>query len=390
MKRVLLVVVALVLIVGLVLAFAKRPEPLESSLESASRLTDGPHEVTYYDVTLTDTTRPSQAHGEFAGSDSRTLKTRIWYPADLLQEGRPAAQPLPLLIYSHGFMSMRTGGAYLAEHMVSKGYVVAAMDYPLTNYSAPDEPYVVDVVNQPGDVSFLLDHFLSWHQEQGNLFEGAIDENRIGAFGLSLGGMTTTMAAFHPRFRDPRIDAAVSIAGPSFPFAEQFYSHRQLPYLMVASPIAALVDYQANARPTLKVPGAILVTIKDATHTGFADMARVLRFMRNPDTIGCDQVKSNIEKSSEETWYHLIGTPEEGVQVVDAPPLCEMDPLPKGMNPIRQHWINQLAIASFFESHFASDPALRRASHDYLINTLPREIAEVSVEVNNDETVRRQ
>ncbi|WP_372750576.1 alpha/beta hydrolase family protein [Litorivivens sp.] len=384
MKRVLLVIVALLVVTGLVLTFAKRPEPLDPALESAKRLHDGPHTVAYYDVTLTDTTRPSQAHGNFEGSDSRELKTRIWYPSDLLREGRPAAKPLPLLIYSHGFMSMRTGGAYLAEHMVSKGYIVAAMDYPLTNYSAPDQPYVVDVVNQPGDVSFLLDHFTSWHRDQGNLFEGAVDETRIGAFGLSLGGMTTTMAAFHPRFRDPRIDAAVSIAGPSFPFTELFYSHRQLPYMMIASPIDALVDYRANALPTLLVPGAILVTIEDASHTGFADMAKMLRFMRNPDKLGCDQVKSNIDASSEDTWYHLIGTPEEGVAAIDAPPLCEMDPLPVGMNPVRQHWLNQLAVSSFFESHFAEDPAVRRGNRDFLLNTLPREIAEVRVDVNNN------
>lgn len=383
MKRFLLLLLLVLVAAGLFFALGKQPEPLDPALESAERLKDGPFGVTYYDVTLTDTTRPSQAHGEFEGSDSRALKTRIWYPSELLSEGRAAEDALPLLIYSHGFMSMRTGGSYLAEHMASRGYIVAAMDYPLTNFNAPDEPYVVDVVNQPGDVTFLLDHFLSWHRETGNLFEGAIDEARIGLFGLSLGGMTTTMTAFHPRLSDPRVDAAISIAGPSFTFAPEFYRHRQLPYMMIASEIDALVDYQANALPTLQVPGALLVTIDGATHTGFADMAKALRWMHNPDKLGCDQVKANIEETSEEPWYDKIGSPEEGIVSDQAPPLCELEPLPKGMNPIRQHWLTQLAVAAFFEAHFANDPTVRRTSMSYLTTILPQEIDELRVERNN-------
>ena len=384
MKRALIVLAVLVVAGVLVFTLGKKPEPLDAALESAKRLQPGSHDVDYFDITLTDTTRPSQAHGEFEGSDSRVLKTRIWYPGDLLKEGKPAAAALPLLIYSHGFMSMRTGGAYLAEHMASKGYVVAAMDYPLTNFNAPDKPFVTDVVNQPADVSFLLDQFLGWHRESGNLFEGAVDENRIGVMGLSLGGMTSTLAAFHPRFGDSRIDAAVSIAGPGFMFGPTFFSHRQLPYMMIASEIDALVDYKANALPVRDVAGALLVTIEGATHTGFADMARMLRWMKNPDKLGCDQVKSNIDQSNEDSWYHLIGTEEEGIVARDAPPLCEMDPLPPGMNPIRQHWLNQLAVSSFFEAQFADDPATQRNSRLYLTQTLPEEIAGVRVEVNNN------
>lgn len=384
MKRALVILVVLLVAGVLVLTFGKRPEPLDSALESAKRLQPGSYDVDYFDITLTDATRPSQAHDEFKGSDSRVLKTRIWYPGDLLKEGKPAAAALPLLVYSHGFMSTRTGGAYLAKQMASEGYVVAAMDYPLTNFGAPDKPYVTDVVNQPGDVSFLLDQFLSWHRESGNLFEGAIDESRIGVMGLSLGGMTSTLAAYHPRFGDARIDAAVSIAGPGFMFGPTFFNHRNLPYMMIASEIDALVDYKTNALPVLDVSGALLVTIEGATHTGFADMAKLLRWMKNPDKLGCNQVKSNIDESNEESWYHLIGTEAEGIVAVDASPLCEMDPLPPGMNPIRQHWLNQLAVSSFFEAQFADDPAVRRNSRKFLVETLPAEIAEVRVDVNND------
>ena len=40
-----------------------------------------------------------------------------------------------------------------------------------------------------------------------------IDHDCVAAVGLSLGGLTSTLIAFHPTLRDPRVGVAVSIAG---------------------------------------------------------------------------------------------------------------------------------------------------------------------------------
>ena len=120
-KKILLLIVVLIVAVMLYLQFGNLPEPLPADSQSSKWLEKGIYDVDYFDVELVDTTRPSQANGDFAGSDERLLKTRIWYPEGI-------AAPAPLLIYSHGFMSTRTGGSYLAEHFASHGYIVAAMD----------------------------------------------------------------------------------------------------------------------------------------------------------------------------------------------------------------------------------------------------------------------
>ncbi|MDX1269393.1 MAG: hypothetical protein R3311_18630, partial [Oceanisphaera sp.] len=263
----------------------------------------------------------------------------------------------------------------------SHGYIVASMDYPMTNFNAPGGPLVKDVVNQPGDVSFLLDQFLSWNAESGHQFYGAVDAQRLGVFGLSLGGMTTTMVAFHPELGDPRVSAAASIAGPSFMFNEHFFSHRDTPFMMVATEIDALVDYESNARPIKrKDPDATLVSIEGGTHTGFADMARLLRWMDNPDQIGCDQVKQNIGNGDDEPWYDLIGSIEQGVEVSGLPELCVMDPLPKAMNPVMQHWLTTVSIFSFFQSQFAAEEAERARYDAYLHSVLGSEMAAVTVQ----------
>ena len=375
LKKILLALLVLVGAAAAVFVFTKKPEPLAADSASAQWLQAGPQEVTFFDVTLVDDTRPMQANGDFSGSDERELKTRIWLPEVL--HGRA-----PLVIYSHGFMSDRTGGRYLAEHLASHGYIVAAMDYPLTNFNAPGGPLVKDVVNQPGDISFLIDQFLSWNAEQGNQFYQHIDDSRIAAIGLSLGGMTSTMVAFHPRLHDPRVSAAVSIAGPSYMFGPAFFQSRPLPFMMVASPIDPMISYQDNAADIpQRVPGATLVTIDGASHTGFASLARALRWMDNPDSLGCRQVNQGLEKTEDDDWSHELGSLEEGLIFAEQPKLCTQMPLPTAMNPIRQHWLNTLAVYAFLESHFALGQQQRVAARRFLGEQLPAEQTDVSVQL---------
>jgi predicted dienelactone hydrolase len=126
-------------------------------------------------------------------------------------------------------MSMRSENVPLAALLASHGYVVVAVDYPLTNLRAPGGPTVRDAVNQPDDVRFVIDRVLAWKPGE-RPFDGEIDRERIGAVGLSLGGLTTTLATFHPRLRDPRIAAAVSIAGPAAMFSPAFFATADVPF----------------------------------------------------------------------------------------------------------------------------------------------------------------
>jgi predicted dienelactone hydrolase len=372
-KKILLSLLVLLLASGAYLQFGNLPQPLSADTEGSRWLEKGIYDVSYFDVELVDDTRPTQKNGEYLGSDERQLQTRIWYPEDLLGAA-------PLLIYSHGFMSSRTGGSYLAEHFASHGYIVAAMDYPLTTMGAPGGPLVKDVVSQPGDVSFLIDQFVSWNADSGNQFYERIDDRHIGVMGLSLGGMTSTLATFHPRSADLRISAAVSIAGPVFMFGPAFYDSRDVPFMMIASPIDAMIDYQTNAATILpNVKGAVVVTMNNASHTGFASPGRYLRWFENPDSLGCGMLTRGLEKTSDENWASELGESEEGILLSPQTALCTTDPLPPTMNPVRQQWLTTLAVFPFFESQFALSELRRQEARDYLFSTFSSEIPEVSV-----------
>ncbi len=56
-------------------------------------------------------------------------------------------------------------------------------------------------------------------------------------------------------------------------------------------------------------------------------------------------------------------------------------PLPTAMNPIRQHWLNTLAIYAFLESHFALGQQQRLAAKRFLGEQLAAEQADVSVQL---------
>ena len=377
MKILVRVLLGLALVVGLsaaVLHNGRQPEPFPAGSQSAERLQPGPLTVQSHAVTFIDSSRPTAANGDFAGAVERRLEGMLWYPAER------AGAPYPLIVYSHGFTSTWEGGAYMAEQLASLGYVVVAVNYPLTNFSAPGGPNAMDVVNQPADISFMIDSLLADSATAGHKLEGMVDPARIGATGISLGGMTTTLVAFHPEKRDERITAALSIAGPTAVFTERFFSFAQVPFLMLAGDIDALVPYPSNAAPVPeKVPGSELVTVAGASHTGFAGPAAPLRWMDNPDAIGCYMVKNNIDESvEEEPWYDRIGTPEQGINYDAVNELCLMDPLPTALNVLRQHMITSVVVSSFFQSHFATDAAERDKARAYLSQTIATELAEVS------------
>ncbi len=372
--KILRVVVLLILLVALSVGFAlalSRPRPIADSTTSAARLAPGPYSVHQAEDLWVDDSRPTAANGDFSGAPDRTFPIAMWSP-----KGAPG--PHPLLVYSHGFMSNRHGGRYLAEHMASHGYVVVSTDYPLTHFGAPGGPFADDVVNQPADVSFLIDRVLALRPEQRD-FAGGIDRDRIGVLGLSLGGLTTTLVAYHPRLGDPRIRAAVSIAGPSVMFGPDYFDFADVPFLMIAGTHDAMIQYAANGRP---VPGLIseggLITIAEASHAGFSSMASgPMRLLGNPDNLGCRSLLANLDIEPGGNPFSDLGGAEEGMVDASGTPLpCEIQ-FDDALHPGRQHMLTTLAVRAFFGSHFAADASDRAAHTRFLEVTLPSEIAEI-------------
>ena len=369
-----LAAVLLLLAIGVFsLYLAKQARGPAWGTASAERLRPGPREVGRAERTLVDGTRPTRVNGDFTGAPSRTLETTLWFPVG-------ANGPHPLVVYSHGFMSTRAEAERYATHLASYGSVVVAADYPLTNFRAPGGPSLADAVNQPGDVAFLIDTVTGWSAAE-RPFAGEIDPERIGAAGLSLGGFTTTAAAFHPTRRDPRIAAAVSIAGPSAMFAPSFFANAQIPFLMIAGDADAIVDYAANAAPIPEklAHGGALLTLAGGSHAGFAPVSDgVMRIFGNPDRIGCWALTRRLDAADDENPFAELGGEAQGLLALPRPRPCANGAAPRAIAAGRQQMITTLALRAFFESVWASEADARASAARFLAETLPENFSEAS------------
>jgi len=357
-----------------------RPQGPPAESASAARLRAGPWEVGRRDLRLVDTSRPTPPNGDFGGAPTRTLQTRVWFPKD-------APGDRPLVIYSHGFLSQRGEGGYLGEHLASHGYVFAAPEYPLSSWDARGGPTVHDIGQQPGDARFVIDALLGSVSEE--LDESSpplpvpIDRDRIGAVGLSLGGLTTTLVAFHPTLRDPRVRVAVSIAGPLFLFTPGFSATARVPFLTIASPEDSFVDYRTNAGVLAeRDPAATVLTVTGASHAGFSDVADgFMRFLPNPDNLACWYLRRSVDLQHEaEDPFSALGGPEEGIVVPETLQMpCDREPEGRAMRPQRQHVITTLAVRAFVDAALAADADQRAAARDYLERGIARDLDEVEL-----------
>jgi predicted dienelactone hydrolase len=109
----------------------------------------------------------------------------------------------PLIVFSHGFGSVRTDLRYLAEHLASHGYVVAALEHPGSNETSSKvvskgknrlvEPQ--EFLDRPRDISFILDELAQLKQTANNPLQGKLATNNVMVVGYSFGGGTALALA---------------------------------------------------------------------------------------------------------------------------------------------------------------------------------------------------
>ncbi|AKG20303.1 alpha/beta hydrolase [Calothrix sp. 336/3] len=104
----------------------------------------------------------------------------------------------PVIVFTHGLGSVKTELKYLAEHLASHGYVVAALEHPGSNgnntYRAlagknrlmqPQE-----FRERPRDISFLLDELAKLNTRGDSPLQGKLATDNTLVLGYSFGGST--------------------------------------------------------------------------------------------------------------------------------------------------------------------------------------------------------
>lgn len=324
----------------------------------------GSYAVGVTTLQLVDESRPTAPNRDFAGASSRSFTVEVWYPAmaaadeaevvDAPVDAR--AGPYPLIVFAHGFSAFRRQSASYAQHLASHGYVVASPDFPGTTLTAPGGARLYGLLDQPADVSFIIDALLVKSADGESPLGGTIEPEAIAMTGHSLGGLTAMLTAFGER-ADGRIDAILPISPPACFLPADFSEARHVPTMVVGGANEQIVSpswiaYAYEIAPTPKY----FVSIAGADHVRFADVDRTDAEL--PDIV--DQL-SGGERDAD--WDRIVEALEaDGSK-------CQQRDEATGdlVSGERQRELLRTVALPFFDAYLKQDPA----AEAFLENVLP-------------------
>ena len=157
------------------------------------------------DIKVASSLDPTQAGSEQVQTLKLSLndeKRQRQIPLDVYFSSS-ASTNKPVIVFSHGRGSVKTDLRYLAEHLASHGYIVAALEHPGSNKTsfkavnqgkkqlvAPQE-----FLDRPRDVSFILDELEKLNQTANSPLQGKLATNNVMIVGHSFGGGTALALA---------------------------------------------------------------------------------------------------------------------------------------------------------------------------------------------------
>jgi dienelactone hydrolase len=206
-------------------------------------------------VTFTDPSRPTPANQGVPGHSGRILVTTIYYPT--------TGGPFPLIVFAHGFNSVGTDYQALLSAWAAHGYVVAAPTFPLSSSDASGAPSISDFFEQPLDLRFVITAMTKLKGDR-------VDHRHVGVAGHSLGGVTVLGLTDNTCCRDPRVMAAVAMAGDIVSFPGGEYTNKGTPpLLLLHGDQDQIVPYQGSrAAFSMGAPPKFLVTLLGGDHNG--------------------------------------------------------------------------------------------------------------------------
>jgi alpha-beta hydrolase superfamily lysophospholipase len=176
-------------------------EPTSSQPGASNQSSGPPYTTTELTLPFVDPSRPTVSNGVEI-SDSRDLTTLVWVP------NAPGRRPL--VVFAPGYSVGPTPYEPLLESWATHGFIVAAIEFPLTDADVAgsnlDEN---DVANQPDDVWFVTEQLLAGSSPVA----AHIDRNEIALTGHSDGGQTVLDATYNGSPPgDPPIRAVIAMS----------------------------------------------------------------------------------------------------------------------------------------------------------------------------------
>jgi predicted dienelactone hydrolase len=240
-----------------------------------------------------------------------------------------ADEPYPLVVFSHGFSLSPIVYSTLVEHYASQGYVVLAPEHN-ESFDGSLTGFWQELIDRPVDISRTID-YAEQLTKPGEALAGLIELDKVAVVGHSYGGYTALAAAgarfdfaayktrcaaltaddplnffcapianesdmakragldevpsgLWPSFGDPRVTAAISLAGDAYPFDQRGLAELKVPIMAMGGTIDDGTPYTWGAKLTYDHAGSknkTLVTFPGAGHMLFVDPCENLPWVEN-------------------------------------------------------------------------------------------------------------
>ncbi|MDA8025183.1 MAG: hypothetical protein M0T78_01375 [Actinomycetota bacterium] len=167
----------------------------------------------------------------------RTITVGVYYPyiANAAnQTPYRVSDRLPLVLFAPGYKEPYTTYLPLINSLVSDGFVVAGINFPLNTPSSPGGPNEADIVNQPGDMTYALTQLINDEQSPTSALYGLFDPSKVVASGQSDGGDTVLALADNSCCRDKRIAAVIVFSGAELgTYNGTYFAGTTIPILII-------------------------------------------------------------------------------------------------------------------------------------------------------------
>ena len=224
---------------------------------ASAKATATPVRIATTTMAFVDPDRSTPATPEQPASDERVLVTTVWYPVG-------AKRALPLIVLAHGLNGHPHQLDELAEAWAAAGFVVAAPRFPRVNQGADGKAMLADAAEYPGDLRFVIGEMMSVNAAPGPL-RARIDPTKVGAAGMSLGGMAVYGLISNTCCLDRRVDAAILMGAVRPAFPSGVYRPQGVPVMLVHGDADTGYGNSVRAYPELAAP-KWFITLRGGRH----------------------------------------------------------------------------------------------------------------------------
>lgn len=265
----------------------------------------------------------------------------------------------PVIVISHGAAEDRTSFIYLAKHLASYGFAVAAIEHPgndskrFGQYFAglAGSPEPIELLNQPLEVKYVLDEL---QQLEKSSLRGRLDLQQVGVIGHSLGGYTALAlagATINSQLgRDCRNNQSLNISilvqcrAAELPPITSSLQDERVKAVIAVNPVTSTLLGQSGLSK-IKVPLMIVAGSADVVTPAVPEQVRPFTWLTSPN-----KYLTLIENA---THFSTVGELAPDHSVLPVPPALI------GPNPaIARLYLSALSVA-FFETYIANQPKYR-------------------------------